>query len=356
MVLRFSDAVKLGLFTVLTGVTLFLSGCGGGGSIKAETVPFSGLHLDGSLDGTAATPSSTPASSGSPQAQPAQTTTNNSLIFLVPDELYAPLNSFTSIQLLAANGSRPYSFSATWLPAGFSLDPTTGIISGISAEPVAALATFTVTDASGSTRVAASLFTVAPFVSLSSLPEISLTTGSPVCSLFAVPLEGTPPFTFVAEGMPRGLNLAVSRQRIALLTGTPTQTGSHTVTLTVRDAAGAVATAASDISVSQNGFWVEVGVSFIRIGDSYSQQICKAKGGTPLVGKSGALMYDYSVSDLPPGIAMLDTETVTEYGSSQRGTLVTGTAAATGTYLVSASANDAKGRTASGMGLIQIDN
>ncbi|HNW35820.1 MAG TPA: putative Ig domain-containing protein, partial [Candidatus Ozemobacteraceae bacterium] len=338
-------------------VVLVLNGCGGGGgAMKTEAVPFSGLQLDSSLDGSAATPSPASGSTDSPQAQPAQTATNNSLIFMVPGDLFAPISSYTSIQLLAANGSRPYVFSATGLPAGFALDSTTGIISGISAEPATTVATFTVTDASGSTRIAASLFMVAPFMRLSSLPEMNLTSGMPVCSLFAVPLEGTPPFTFTTDGMPRGLNLAVCDQKTALLTGVPSREGSYTIRLSVRDAAGAVATAVTDISVSRNGFWVEVGVSFIHLGDTYDQQICKAQGGMPVMGLTGAKMYDYSVSGLPPGISMFDNESVTGYGSSQRGTLVTGTATATGTYLISASATDAEGNTAAGMGLIQVDS
>ncbi|HOY68489.1 MAG TPA: putative Ig domain-containing protein [Candidatus Ozemobacteraceae bacterium] len=334
---------------LLIAVSVLLSGCGNGGGLRSSVLADAGLEVTGTTNDGAEAGATTPG-----MLQPSPAAAGNSLLLIVPQEILLPLNATSSIRLLATNGRTPYRFGAEGLPAGYSIDSETGILSGISATPLTTVATFTVVDASGSTRLAASRLTIAPFVDIVHAEELSLTRGKPVRLLFAAPLQGVPPFTFSADNLPRGLNLAINDLKFALLSGTPSLEGSYTVTLTIRDSAGAVATAVSDISVGRQGFWIESAVSFIRLDEAYDQQVCKAQGGDPIIGLTGARMYDYSVSGLPPGIALRETDETPVYGSSQSGTLVTGSATATGTYILTTSATDAAGASVEGIGLIIV--
>lgn len=334
---------------LLIALSVFLAGCGNGGSIRSSVLADTGLGLSGNTDDSSAAGSTNPG-----MMQPSPAAAGNSLLLIVPREILLPLNATSSTRLLATNGRTPYRFVAEGLPAGYTLDAETGIMSGISPVPLTTVATFTVIDASGSTRLAASRLTIAPFVEIAHAGELSLARGKPVRLLFAVPLQGIPPFVFTADGLPRGLNLAINDLKFALLSGTPSLEGSYTVTLTIRDSAGAVATAVSDISVGRQGFWIESAVSFIRLDEAYDQQVCKAQGGDPIIGLTGARMYDYAVSGLPPGIALRETRENLVYGNSQSGTLVTGSATATGTYILTTSATDATGASAEGIGLIIV--
>jgi len=67
---------------------------------------------------------------------------------------------FTPQQLLPSGGTAPYTFSALGLPAGVSLDPVTGIISGTPTVVAATTASATVTDAVGNTKTVPVFFSV----------------------------------------------------------------------------------------------------------------------------------------------------------------------------------------------------
>ncbi|MEV8319277.1 putative Ig domain-containing protein [Streptomyces sp. NPDC059900] len=65
-----------------------------------------------------------------------------------------------SVRLTATGGTAPYTFSATNLPAGLTINPTTGVISGTPATWGFRNATLTVTDASGKKTSVTVTFTI----------------------------------------------------------------------------------------------------------------------------------------------------------------------------------------------------
>jgi putative Ig domain-containing protein len=82
---------------------------------------------------------------------------DNSVPYLIPGSPYAA-------QLHAAGGnSGAYMWSATGLPSGLSIDPSTGIISGTTSATTASTATITVVDAANISNSASGSFTFTPY-------------------------------------------------------------------------------------------------------------------------------------------------------------------------------------------------
>lgn len=138
---------------------------------------------------------------------------------------------------IAANED-PTSYSASGLPAGLSLNITTGVISGT---PTAADAgvyevTITASNASGSGSPATLIITVLPPATLpaiTSAPGVIGQVGQPLTYTIATSTGDATSFT--ATGLPNGLSLDSATGEIA---GTPTLPGTFPVTLTASNASG----------------------------------------------------------------------------------------------------------------------
>jgi PKD repeat protein len=137
--------------------------------------------------------------------------------------------------LVASGGAPPYAFAVTSgaLPAGLTLSAA-GVLSGT---PTAAgLFSFTVTatDVNGCPGVQTYALRVCPVVAIAptTLPEGAVGTAY---SQALTGSGGTGPYTFAASGsLPPGLALSPT----GVLSGTPTQTGSFSLTVTATDANG----------------------------------------------------------------------------------------------------------------------
>jgi gliding motility-associated-like protein len=150
-----------------------------------------------------------------------------------------------NVQLNPATGGTPgFTYSLTTgstLPAGLSLSAG-GAISGTPIIAGSYNFMVTATDTRGCTATATFLITVAVAPVPLSLPPATLPNGQ-VGTVYApqtLPsaVGGTGPYTYVATGLPPGLNFNPATREI---TGTPTLGGTFTVTVTVTDAAGATA-------------------------------------------------------------------------------------------------------------------
>jgi virginiamycin B lyase len=163
----------------------------------------------------------------------------------------------------ASNGTPPYTFSATGLPPGVSLDSSTGILSGTLT--IAGYFNFTVTVTDSSTPIEmgheALAFTVTP------LP-LSLSCNTPTARLYTpyvgasqapygctamngTPLDtnGTFSYTYALTGgtLPPGLSFDATTGNIS---GTPTTLGSYPFTVTVTDSSTPPMTAMQTITLS----------------------------------------------------------------------------------------------------------
>jgi len=163
--------------------------------------------------------------------------------------------SITSINVSTgvAGGTAPYTFSATGLPAGISIDPATGIISGTPTTAGAAgTAIITVTDAALATEditIAFGIISVPSFpLTFTDSPAYDIPASTVGIAIGTVNVSGgvsggTTPYTFSATGLPAGISISAS----GVIFGAPATAGAAgTATITVTDAVSATASITID--------------------------------------------------------------------------------------------------------------
>ncbi|EOC1343635.1 autotransporter domain-containing protein [Cronobacter dublinensis] len=164
----------------------------------------------------------------------------------------ATTGSAWSQTLSATGGSAPYTWTAHGLPAGISLNPATGALSGT--PTTAGSFTFSVTAKEAGNVSATTTYTlvvgaVTPGVTLAVTPAAGAlpagTTGSAWSQAFAVS-GGTAPYRWQLSGaLPAGLTFSDGS-----LKGTPTTAGSSAFTLTATDANGVAVQAAYTLQIN----------------------------------------------------------------------------------------------------------
>jgi large repetitive protein len=144
--------------------------------------------------------------------------------------------------IAATGGATPYAWSVppNTLPAGLTLNTTTGVIGGTPTSAATSSFTVTVTDASKNTASQAlSIAVIAPLtVTAAALPNA--TVGVAYTQTPLTVTGGVPPYKFSAGALPSGFSLSASTGAIS---GTPPSAESGSFTVTVTDSAGATATA-----------------------------------------------------------------------------------------------------------------
>jgi hypothetical protein len=208
--------------------------------------------------------------------------------------------------LVGAGGSTPYAWSVTTgsLPAGLTLDGTTGVISGtpISSGPF----TFTVTLTDGANQTATQSYTVDVVAPIPPATPPSITTTSLPGGEVGVPYSqtlvgtgGTGPYTWAvtAGSLPAGLTLNTSTGAIS---GTPTGSGPATFTVTLTDANDQTATQSFTLTVSAAPSIPSITTPSLLgggVGAPYSQT---------LAGTGGKAPYAWSVTtgSLPAGLTL----------------------------------------------------
>lgn len=144
-------------------------------------------------------------------------------------------------QCFASAGSPPFTFSATGLPPGLAIKPSTGVITGTATTPGQASANVVVTDSAGSTATQAiNLSVVNPKLSLQCVFPPSATVGTSYTAACTAS-GGVGPYSYsiLSGTLPAGLALNPTSGTVS---GTPTGLGS-TFVVQVADAETPAATA-----------------------------------------------------------------------------------------------------------------
>ena len=212
--------------------------------------------------------------------------------------------------LVASGGAQPYTYTAsTLLPAGLSLNSTTGLISGTPTTPTSSTNIgFTVTDSLGQTASTTVNITFTVFAVITATANNTTTrlftpnqVITPFNPLTAANGSGLYTYSVSAGSLPAGISLNTSTGSIS---GTPTVTGTSTFTISVKDSINVVAattsgiqtvyiaspiTATANPTTTQN---LEVGVTTTSF--------------TPLTATGGTGTYTYYISSgaLPAGLSL----------------------------------------------------
>jgi streptogramin lyase len=145
-------------------------------------------------------------------------------------------------QCFGSSGTPPYTFTASGLPSGLSINSSTGIISGTATTPGTATVTVVVTDSAGVTATQTISFTVLnPKLSLFCAFPPNATVGIALTGT-CVPSGGTGPFTYsiVSGTLPAGLTLDPAAGTVS---GTPTAFSTAPFVIQVTDSESPAATA-----------------------------------------------------------------------------------------------------------------
>ncbi|MFC7304662.1 putative Ig domain-containing protein [Streptomyces monticola] len=138
----------------------------------------------------------------------------------------------------AEGGTAPYTWSATGLPAGLSIDKSTGTVVGSTSTAGTSKVTLTATDSAGKSGSTTFTWTVGDTgggaLSLQNPGSQTVYIGKPV-ALSLTASGGTGSRTFSATGLPAGLSLDKATGRIS---GTPTTWGTKNSRITVTDGTG----------------------------------------------------------------------------------------------------------------------
>ncbi|MBD9572511.1 putative Ig domain-containing protein [Ensifer sp. ENS08] len=345
--------------TVGSAYSQGISASGGAGAISyavtAGSLP-AGLALNtttGAISGTPTaaaigtanfTVTATAATSGS-------ATANYSIAVSAPPVVLTPANntalsggtvgvaySNSSISATGGVGAITYSVSAGALPAGLTINPSTGAITGTPLPDAYGSAPFTVTATAanvGTDSKAYSITIAAPPVVLTpaggALVGGDVNVVYPGASISASGGLGTFTYTVTAGALPDGLSLSSA----GAIAGTPTAAGYGTknFTITATGSTAGSASAAYSIAISAPPMTLTPAggaLTAATAGTAYSDMSIAAVNGL------GTVTYSLASGTLPPGL-----------GLASASGAITGTPAVAGAFSFTITATDMHSRTAS---------
>ena len=232
-----------------------------------------------------------------------------------------------SATVQASGGSGGYSWSATGLPTGLSINPSTGVISGTPTATGSYSATVTVQDSIGQTNSKSFSINInpAPTIATSSLPNWTINRNYPNTAVTTTPGTGTAPFTWSATGLPSGLSINATT---GVISGTPTATGTSNPTVTVTDIAGATGTRSFTVDINAApSITAPATLPDWTISSAYPATTVTAANGT-------APPYTWAASGLPTGMSINASSGV-----------IAGTPSVSGNFSVTVTVTDAAGAT-----------
>ena len=202
-----------------------------------------------------------------------------------------------SATLTQAGGNAPYTWSATGLPAGLTLNPSTGAISGTPTTAGTSQVNVQLVDTNSVTATKALSITITTALSVTTA---SLANGY-VAAAYSATLAatgGNPPYTWSLGGgaLPPGLALVAAGS----IAGTPTQAGNFNVVAKVTDGAGTVKTQSLNITIGAALTITTTALPTGAIGAAYNQTLAVSGGAQPFT-------WSLLAGSLPVGLSLSTT-------------------------------------------------
>ena len=225
--------------------------------------------------------------------------------------------------LTATGGTAPYTWVATPLPDGITLDPVTGMLSGTPSGPAASTTTVVVTTFDATSTAHSATFTIDLVASLgvaaapAALPAGQVGLTYPSTTIAAT--GGTAPFRFAATGLPTGLTIDPAT---GVISGSPTAAGQFSAVVTITDGRSATVTRTYPFTVRS-----VLGITALVLP---AGQVDVGYPPTPITPTGGLAPYTWSATGLPPGLAI-------DVASG----VISGTPKSAGAYSVVVTATDA---------------
>jgi Putative Ig domain len=213
------------------------------------------------------------------------------------------IGSAYSASLQVSGGTAPYtwSFVSGSLPAGLSLNTSTGLISGTPTASGTANFTASVADSESPAQTKSVTLSIVVSPTGLAITTSSLPSGT-VNSQYSTVLQangGTTPYTWSisAGSLPAGLSLAAST---GIISGTPTAAGTANLTATVTDAESPAQTKSVSLSIVIAPATLTITSSALASGTQNSTytSTLQATGGT------GAYTWSISSGILPAGLSL----------------------------------------------------
>jgi Domain of unknown function (DUF4347)/Putative Ig domain/Bacterial Ig domain len=256
----------------------------------------------------------------------------------------------------ADNNGDPLTFTATGLPAGLSINPTTGVISGVvdHSASVAGPYTVTVIASDGKGGLTPQTFTfgvnnIAPVV-VAVVPNQNVHDGAPfslpVASNFKDGGVDSDTLTYIASGLPVGLSIDPTTGVISgTLPKDASTHGPYSVSITASDGQGGTVTTVFVITSTNDAPIVAVPLAVVNTNDGAPVAINTATGfsdpnGDPLV---------FTATGLPAGLSI---DPVTGVISG----VVDHSASQTGPYTITVKATDTKGVSVDQTFVVNVNN
>jgi len=231
-------------------------------------------------------------------------------------------------------GTAPFTWAATDLPTGLTINAATGTITGTPTTVGTKTVTLTLTDTYGKTDTRAFTWIVATPPVLSNPGAKSSVAGTATTVTPAV-TGGTAPFTWAATGLPAGLTVDA---KTGTITGTPTTVGTKTVTLTVTDAYGWTDTATFTWAVTP-----ALGVATPADQNTLTNT---AATSVQIVASGGVAPYRYSATAVPSGVQYGQTPGLPPGLTLDPASgVISGKPTLAGEYVVRVTVTDAAGKT-----------
>ncbi len=302
------------------------SGLPSGLSINATTGAISGVPAFPTS--TTATVTATDAAGFAGSAQ-ILWTVNNKVTVSNPGPLVsAPSVAITPIQLVASDSAsgQTFTWSATGLPSGLSIDPSTGIVSGSPTSAGSSTAVVTATDTTSAAGSASFTWTISDVIVVTNPGAQSSISGAAVVGLVSSATDSAAgqTLTWSATGLPAGL---VINSATGTISGTPTTACACSVTLTATDTTTAFGKATFTWTVTNAVSVTSPGAKSSATGAAIASLTLPVSDSS-----SVATIASWSATGLPTGLAI----------NATTGT-VTGTPTTAGIYSVTIKATDSAG-------------